>query len=66
MNSDTVALLQDMYRLARVQATLGKQDMSLDLDWAKLRLRIEKVLVREGLEIPERIEVSEEEDVDGA
>ncbi len=66
MNSDTVALLQDMYRLAHVQATLGKQDMSLDLDWAKLRLRIEKVLVREGLEIPERIEVSEEEDVDGA
>lgn len=32
--------------------------MSLDVDWAKLRLRVEGVLVREGLEIPERLELS--------
>lgn len=59
LNKNTRTLLQDMYRLVHVQAALGEQDMSLDIDWVALRLRIEGVLVREGLEVPERLDIQQ-------
>jgi hypothetical protein len=62
LNKDTAALLQDTYRLAHIQAVFGEQDLSLDVDWPKLRLRFEEALVREGLEIPERLELSLEKE----
>jgi hypothetical protein len=56
-NKDTAALLRDLYQIAHMQAGLSKQDMTLQLDWAKLRLRLNDALVREGIKVPELPEV---------
>lgn len=62
MYKDTTTLLQDLYEFSHIQAELGTQDLSLIMDWARLRLRIEKCLVQEGIALPELPEVPVEEE----
>jgi hypothetical protein len=60
MMRDTGQLLRDMYGIACVQAELGKDDLSLAIDWPALRLRFEDALVREGVPVPDRPVLKEE------
>lgn len=51
-----------MMRDTCVQAELGKDDLSLVIDWPALRLRLADALVREGLPLPERAPSSGKEE----
>lgn len=50
---ETAALVKDLYRMAHMQAALGKDDLELAIDWPVLRGRAEIVLIREGVVLPE-------------
>lgn len=52
LSKSTATLLRDLYQIAHMQVGLKEQGMSLQLDWAKLRLRLNDALVREGIELP--------------
>lgn len=52
MRKETEELLRDLYGLSHIQADLSKDDLSMDINWADLRLRIEEILIREGVELP--------------
>ena len=58
-SKDTVGLLKFLYQLAHMQAGLVRENMSMVVDWAALRLRLEGVLVGEGIELPELPEIPE-------
>lgn len=57
MNRETAELLQSLYQIAHLQATLSKDDLTLEIDWPGLRLRAEKALVREGVVLPSLPEI---------
>lgn len=57
---NTAVLLQDLYRIAHMQAQLDEQNLSLEIDWQALRLRLDQALVREGIEVPKAPEIQAE------
>lgn len=58
VREETALLLQDVYTLTHMQAGLGKRNLSLDINWGTFRSRVEGVLVAEGVELPELLDVS--------
>ena len=49
---DTKELLQELYLIAGAQAALNDKGMTMVINWAELRLRLEKALVANGVELP--------------
>lgn len=60
IGKDTAILLQDLYRIADMQAQLSEQNLSLEINWEALRGRLDQALVREGIEIPDAPEIKAE------
>ena len=52
LGSDTKVLLQELYLIAGAQTALNKRGLEMAVDWPKLRTRLEKALVANGVELP--------------
>ncbi len=52
IGDETKELMQDLYRIASMQETLDKDDLTMVINWANLRKRLEESLVENGIEIP--------------
>ena len=52
IGNETKELMQDLYKIASIQETLDKDDLTMVINWASLRKRLEESLIENSIEIP--------------